>query len=196
MSEAITACENICRDFAWLGEWVPALIASVTALLLGLVVYPQQKRFDRRLEIYKNLIDSSVEVIALANELRKVVDNACMDIERLKSLPKDKEFSRIVTQFDRRIIEFQILAPSEMFDVVNELRSALGSYRHVPIQRLQRWEGDSHAYSGDTKEETEEHIEQTCNRLLLEFAHQVQKHLYPMIGSLRAKDPSEFKAKG
>lgn len=48
--ETITACENICRDFSWLGEWMPAAIAASTALLIAFVAYPWQKRKDRELQ--------------------------------------------------------------------------------------------------------------------------------------------------
>lgn len=49
--ETITACENICRDFSWLGEWMPALIAASVALLIAFGAYPWQKKKDRENEL-------------------------------------------------------------------------------------------------------------------------------------------------
>ncbi|MCT8158970.1 hypothetical protein [Pseudoruegeria sp. SHC-113] len=54
-SNAITVCENVCRDFNFLSHIPSGVLASVlasaTALYIGLRVYPRQKEEDRKLQI-------------------------------------------------------------------------------------------------------------------------------------------------
>ncbi len=68
----ITACENVCRDFHWLGsfsDWGPTLLASATALIIAFKAYPWQKGEDRKLQIgleqrkaYEGLVKQFTEV--------------------------------------------------------------------------------------------------------------------------------------
>ena len=49
VSETITACENICRDFSWFGsvsDWIP-FFASLVVVCGGLWGYRIQKRLER-----------------------------------------------------------------------------------------------------------------------------------------------------
>ncbi|WP_010137421.1 hypothetical protein [Oceanicola sp. S124] len=65
MSETITVCESICRDFSWIWFADPkvlqagmtlfaAAVASCTALYIAQRVYPKQKEVDRKNEISKD----------------------------------------------------------------------------------------------------------------------------------------------
>lgn len=77
--EVMTACENVCRDFGWLGsfpDWGPTLLASATALIIAFCAYPWQKKRDRELQIeleqrvvYSELVSS---VYVLAKRIREV----------------------------------------------------------------------------------------------------------------------------
>lgn len=190
--EVMTACENVCRDFGWVTSVDPriwqgsltllaAVIASCTALYIATRVYIGQKKTDRRLEIFGGLLAASVEVLALANRLRKQVDNVCMNFERLKELENDECYVATLEELEQKLIEFQLLAPEPVFDAATELLKVLGQYRRVPMQRLMRWERDAHSFGGP-EEANEENIQRTCDEVQLKFAAMVQKHIGELIG--------------
>ncbi len=69
----ITACENVCRDFSWLGsfsDWGPAMLASATALVIAFKAYPQQKNEDRKLQIALEQRKAYEELVMLFTESR------------------------------------------------------------------------------------------------------------------------------
>jgi len=85
VSETITACENICRDFFWLRDawpWLgPSLIASATALLIAFRAYAWQKSKDRAVELrreqrqaYREFIEDWLIVEQQIGASRKVAD--------------------------------------------------------------------------------------------------------------------------
>lgn len=84
MSETITAWENVCRDFSWLGRIDPrvvqgiltllaALVASATAIYIAKWVYPQQKNIDRRNEVFNEKREAYRKFLTAMNSLYTAV---------------------------------------------------------------------------------------------------------------------------
>ncbi|ATG48014.1 hypothetical protein CEW89_10850 [Celeribacter ethanolicus] len=73
-SETITACENICRDFSWLGsisDWMP-LFTSIVIAFGGFSLYRFQKQVDRSERLHEE--KRKVYVDFLAVHLEYVVE--------------------------------------------------------------------------------------------------------------------------
>ncbi|WP_083098550.1 hypothetical protein [Pseudophaeobacter leonis] len=76
--EVMTACENVCRDFEWLGgfsDWGPALLASTTAFIIAFYAYPWQKERDRKLQIALEQRTAYKDVFDLIYDLQKAVSH-------------------------------------------------------------------------------------------------------------------------
>ncbi|WP_417700519.1 hypothetical protein [Pseudophaeobacter sp.] len=74
--EVMTACENVCRDFGWVGDfsdWGPTLLASATAFIIAFYAYPWQKERDRKLQIALEQRVAYKEVFDLIYDLQKAV---------------------------------------------------------------------------------------------------------------------------
>ncbi len=139
MSETISACQNICQDFAWVApttEWLRNV-----AICIGVVVGWYQLSSWRREKISLRRSEIAEELIALAFNAEDAFRNMR---SRLSSIPKDKledklypyeeRYKRVFTSNelfknlrDAQIRVRAVIGDSEVDEAANELFKARNS---------------------------------------------------------------------
>ena len=90
----MTACENVCRDFSWMGSallaFLPAIVVSFTALFIAIKLYPKQKKLDRNLQVEAEKRRAVSKLIAALDELIVKVNSAnAVGIEKVSYFPSE-----------------------------------------------------------------------------------------------------------
>ncbi|CUH88167.1 hypothetical protein PH5382_02099 [Phaeobacter sp. CECT 5382] len=129
--EVMRACENVCRDFSWLGkfsDWGPALLASSVALIIAFYAYPWQKERDRKLQIQLEQRGVYRDLIFPLHDVRFALENlgSFSDFADLQK--------RISSVFERlNAGERQFLASTVLIDpkIANEFQRYFSEARSV-----------------------------------------------------------------
>jgi len=119
-SETITVCENICRDFSWLGEWMPALLAASVALLIAFGAYSWQKKKDRELQL-------QLERRSLYGKFARTSREAINEVKFGKN--PEKVFGKI-HEFEVTYAEFLMAAKDTPISEATSLRAAFYALTH------------------------------------------------------------------
>lgn len=130
MSEVISACENVCRDFSWvtgLGQFsVPALIGSATALLIAFVAYPWQKAKDQAFQLrkeqrvaYRDFIDAWMDVQRQINLSKRLADD---DIASAM-----EEYTKALRMSDACVFKLGLSGTETVMTCVSQMHSSMYS---------------------------------------------------------------------
>ncbi|WP_406648232.1 hypothetical protein QEZ52_04360 [Aliisedimentitalea scapharcae] len=68
--EVITACENVCRDFSWLENFIPQLAsaAPIFAVIWGIFVFYEQRKRDRNDALRKTRQELYLAFLEIADQ--------------------------------------------------------------------------------------------------------------------------------
>ena len=111
--ETITACENICRDFSWLGllsDWVP-FFSAVIVVIGGTFAYRGQKKVDRNERQHEEKRLAYAAFLAAHSEYVMDVHASEDGTSGKSELTKMVSAASLVTMY----------APIEVSDLVREL---------------------------------------------------------------------------
>lgn len=152
-AEVITACENVCQDFSWIGpvtDWL-ADLAVVIGVLLGffqLRTWRQEHLGKRRAEISENLLSTTYEVVAAISLVRSTFESLPVnvsDVENEILLMKSERLADFDSKFSS-LRNAQVLhqaytgnqevlsAVERLFDVRQRIRSALIVLRNSKLR--------------------------------------------------------------
>ena len=146
MIETITACENICRDFSWVGpftEWLRnlAIVVGVWVAYYQLNAWRREHLSKRVAETAELLLSKAMNVKLAISSVRAAMENIPNDVENSEQAVIDIKRQRLQSYKDDfdRLRELQVLhqalvgtvevknAIDELFDVRQELYAALAT---------------------------------------------------------------------
>ncbi|WP_170377852.1 hypothetical protein [Ruegeria atlantica] len=144
--EVITACENVCRDFYWVGpvtEWLRnlAIVIGVGVAYVQLNAWRREHVSKRTAETAEQLLSVALNVKLAIASVRSVMEQVRADADDTRQEIIDMKLNRLASYKEdfERLRELQVLheayvgsndvksAVDELFDVRQEVYAALAT---------------------------------------------------------------------